>query len=77
MCNQRVKIEVLDRETQLTTTITFAVTRENLECMQLPLGEILREGRKFAKQTNLAVPPAWTKKVGGIPCRIARPKFRA
>ena len=54
MCNKRVKIEILDRETQLATTIAFAVTPENVECLQLPIGEILREGIPFAK-TNLAV----------------------
>ncbi len=52
MYDQRVKIEIEDCQTHLVTTISFLVSPENLECMMLPIGEILREGKRFAKQTN-------------------------
>jgi len=53
MYDQRVKIEIEDCQTHLVTTISFLVSPENLECMTLPIGEILREGKRFAQQTNL------------------------
>ena len=56
MCNQRVKIEILDEETQRTSTISFRVALEDPEWMKISIGEILRVGTTFAKTTNLAVP---------------------
>lgn len=51
----KVKIEIEDLETQGTTTISFAVSPENLESIApLPIGEIIREGlfRRLVRTTT-------------------------
>lgn len=49
-----VRIEIVDRDTKAKTEIFLpAVTDETLRTLNLPIGDLFREGTLFAKSTGM------------------------